>query len=230
MAAATTYPLAGQGAYGTGVFPSLHRYPGGLPHFLRAVHNFEHIGVAEDIAFERGEDRSRQLYTFNPQLVSVSTLLTQAEFTTFDAWYEDDLRAGAVRFDVQVMSQGGHTQPWWAAQFVGPYRWAARRVNLYDVTAELLLLDGPYATRTAPGLRGSMTLTTRLVAAMVVDSVLRGSMTLTTTLQARPSLPTLRGSMTLATTLTAFLGDPVDRLLEDGQQRNNELGVARTTE
>lgn len=214
-------------------FPNDHRYPGGLPAFKVAGHGFSHIGVAEDIEFERGEDRGRQIYTVNPQLVAVATRLTQAQFDRLGEWFENDLLAGASRFDAQVAEQGGSPgafTAWWQAQFVGPYRWEARSGGRYEVTAELLLLDGPYATRVAPTLRGSMTLRTRLTARLVNDGVLRGSMTLSTRLTASPTLPTLRGSMTLTTRLTAFLGDTTDRLLEDGQGRLNEPGVARTTE
>lgn len=225
MTAAITYPLTGEGAYDAAAFPSNHRYPGGLPPFLRNGHNFAHVGVAEDIAFERGEDRSREMYTFNPQMVTVSTELNQAEFDTFSAWYEDELKAGTCRFDVQVAEQGGIGLAWWAAQFVGTYRWNYLSGDYYEVSAELLLLDGPYATRTAPTLRGTMSLATRLVAAMVVDTVLRGSMRLTTTLQARPATPTLRGAAILTTTLQGYLGEPV---LADEQLSRVWMGLDYT--
>ena len=212
-------------------FPSDHRYPGGLPAFFAAGHDFQHTGVAEDIAFERGEDRGRQIYTFNPQLVSVSTWLDQTQFDTLSSWYENDLLAGANRFDVQVAEQGGESVAWWASQFVGPFRWQISETgDRYEVTAELLLIDGPYATRTDPGLRGSMTMTSRLSARLVSDQ-LRGSMTMASTLTARFTPEPLRGSMTMASTLTAYLGvNNNDRLLEDGQQRIAESGEARVPE
>lgn len=227
---ATVYPLTGAGVYGAAAFPSDHRYPGELPPFFATGHSFEHIGVAEDVAFERGEDRSRQIYTFNPQLVNITTELTQAQFDVFDAWFENDLCAGACRFDVLVASQGGTGVSWWTSQFVETYKWEAFGWY-YAVTARLLLLDGPYASRVDPTLRGAMTLSTGLAALSASGSVLRGLMDLTTTLSAQPVLPTLRGRVDLTTTtLSGFLGNSNDRRVEDGQGRTTEHGEARTTE
>lgn len=214
-------------------FPNDHRYPGELPTFKAAGHAFSDQGVAEDIAFEQGEDRSRQVYSFNAQLVSVSTRLTQVQFDRFSEWYEDDLRAGTLRFDAQVAQQGGSPgafTAWWEAQFVGPYRFQARS-GRFEVTAELLLLDGPHATRTAPSLRASTPAYHRVVAMPVVDTVLRASTPVAASVEAIVPPPVLYANTPINAEVIAILpDDDAARLLEDGAARTTEGGDARRTE
>lgn len=214
-------------------FPNDHRWPGELPTFKVGGHAFSDQGVAEDIAYEQGEDRSRQSWSFNAQLVSASTRLTQAQFDRFVAWYEDDLRAGTLRFDAQVAQQGG-TQgaftAWWEAQFVGPYRYQARSAR-YEVTAELLLLDGPYATRTAPSLRASTPGYHSVVAMPVVDTVLRASTPGSAGVEAIVLPPVLYANTPGSAEVVALLTDDAQgRLIEDGSQRLTESGDGRRTE
>lgn len=191
-------------------FPNDHRYPGGLPSFRQPAHSFADVGVAEDIAFEQGEDRARQIYSVNPQMASVATRLTQSEFNEFARWHEDDLRAGSLRFDAQVAKQGGSggfETAWWEAQFIGLYRWQALSGARYEVTAELLLLDGPYATRTAPSLRGALRAGARLVANPVVDTALRGALSAGARVQGRIDLPALRGALNAQARVQGYLGE-----------------------
>jgi hypothetical protein len=154
-------------------FPSLHRYPGEIPNWWAEGHAFEDLGVADPVPFERGEDRQRRRFTWAPQIVAVSTRFTQAEFDRFDEWYEQDLQAGAQRFDARVAAQGGDAVAWWAAQFVGPYTVTAQRAR-YLVQAQLLLLDGPYDERTAPSLQGLSEQVTLHPGRFLVDALLRG--------------------------------------------------------
>jgi len=208
---AITGAFGGEGAYAQATFPSLHRYPPQLPAFEVAGHTFEDVGVSEDFAFERGEDRARQIYTFNPQVVSVSVEFSDAEFSDFSTWYEGEILAGGARFDVEVASQAGTGVAWWTAQFVGPYKWEA--FGWYFVlSAQLLLLDGPHDTRTAPGLMGRTS----------SSFSLRGSL---------PSGWVLEGRTLMTTDLTA-LSVPQVYLLEseEGLQRFNEETVARAPE
>jgi hypothetical protein len=208
-------------------FPSLHRWPGELPGLLVEGHAFADQGITDEpVAFERGEDRQRVIYTFNPQLVSVATRLTQTQFDRFVDFYEDELHAGAQQFDVLVAEQGGGADgAWWQAQFVGPPRFDAQR-GRWMVSAELLLRDGPYDSRTAPSLRGLATQVTQLIAQPAMDSVLRGLATQTTVLHGRPTLPALRGLATQTTELTGFLGDEDALLTEGGSAYETEGGDA----
>jgi hypothetical protein len=171
-------------------FPNDHAWPRELPAFLLAGHGFADQGITDEpVQYERGEDRQRQRWTFNPLVASVGCTLKQAHFDRFVTWYEDELIAGSKRFDVRVAEQGGvRTAEWWAAQFIGPPRCEVitketSTGHYWRVSAELLLLDGPYATRTAPGLRGLSTFVTRLYAKQASNTALRGLSTFTTELK-----------------------------------------------
>jgi hypothetical protein len=212
-------------------FPSDNRWPGELPGLMVEGHVFADHGISDEpVAFERGEDRQRVIYTFNPQLVSVRTRLTQTEYDRFVDFYEDELLAGARQFDVLVAEQGGGSGgAWWQAQFVGPPRTDALR-GRYMVSAELLLRDGPYASRTAPSLRGLAMQVTQLIAQPVIDAVLRGLATQSNTLLGRPTLPTLRGLALQTTTLLALASETEALLLESGDGTLFESGAEVRTE
>jgi hypothetical protein len=135
-------------------FPSPHRYPPACPALLLEQHELAAGERVEAAQYEQGEDRHREIRTFTPWLASVAARMTQAEFDRFAQWFDDDLQAGAQRFDIQVHSLVGAGGQWWQAQFVGPYRFDARSGPRYLVNAELILLDGPYDTRPDVGLYG----------------------------------------------------------------------------
>jgi hypothetical protein len=141
------------------LFPSPHRYPAECPALLLDEHQLGAGERVEPAAYEQGEDRHREIRTFTPWLASVAARMTQAEFDRFSDWVDDELRAGTLPFDIQVHSLVGAGGQWWQARFVpssdqGPYRYEARSGPRYLVSASLILLDGPYDTRTEPGLRG----------------------------------------------------------------------------
>jgi hypothetical protein len=125
-------------------FPSDHAYPAELPCWLLEGHELtagERIAVT---AYDQGEDRHREIRTFTPYLATVSTFLTQTQFDRFDEWYESDIQAGSLRFDTKVMSLEGFPGQWWQAQFLGSYRYEAQHLDRFIVSADLILLDGPY--------------------------------------------------------------------------------------
>jgi hypothetical protein len=209
-------------------FPSLHRYPGDVPAVRQEGHAFDDIGAAEDVPFERGEDRARRLYTVPLQVVSVSTkALTQAQFDSFSRWYEDDLRAGSQRFDLLVAGQGGTAPAWWAAQLVGRARYRATS-GRYVVTAQLLLVDGPYDTRTAPGMHGLMSQLAQHRALMAADVLLRGLMAQAVAHPGRLAAPALAGLMEQHAEHPGELGAPGSlRITDDGTERETDDGTAR---
>jgi hypothetical protein len=126
-------------------YPSDHAYPASLPVWLIEGHQLragERIAVTQ---FDQGEDRHREIRTFTPYLVRVSTVLeTQAQFDILDEWYESDIQAGALRFDTKIAGLDGSRTQWWVAQFVGPYRVEIPKQGISVVSAELIVLDGPY--------------------------------------------------------------------------------------
>jgi hypothetical protein len=216
-------------------FPNDHAWPVELPMLLDG-HAFADEGIAEDVPFEQGEDRSRQRWTFNPQLVTVSTRFTQAEFDRFVEWFETDLQAGSLRFDARVAAQGGVTGQevaWWEAQWVKgdePYRAQHVRAR-WLVSGELLLLDGPYATRTAPSLRARLYAHAKLFARPTVDTVLRARLYATFETRGRFIAPPLRARLEASTEITGYFGEGTQgRVTEFGEQRLTEGGDTRITE
>jgi hypothetical protein len=115
-----------------------------------------------------GESRTRPRYRRTHELVSVSWMLPQAAFDTFDDWYENELIVGAVQFDLQL--QGRTSDPfgllWYSAQFVGDYTSefipgesihdlsgaVIGQRFLYRVSATLRLVDEIGAVRVPPGI------------------------------------------------------------------------------
>jgi hypothetical protein len=167
---------------------------------------------------DAGEDLARQIYTWVPKIANVGTILTQVQFDAFDTWYEQDIQAGALHFDTLVAQEGGPPKggkSWWVGQFIAPYRWEAMHRGYYRVTAQLLLLDGPYdadtVIRTEPSLRARMAAATEFVARVTAAE-------------------TLRARMAATTALTGFLGDPETRITEEDEDRITEDGITRLLE
>lgn len=131
-------------------FPSDHAFPNDLPVWRQSGYVTRAGERVEATAFEQGEDREREIRTFTPMMVSASLLLTQAQFNRFEAWVDDDLQAGSQRFDGRFASVSGRGLQWWQAMFVGPHRWTAMGRGFFVVTAEMILLDGPYDEENLP--------------------------------------------------------------------------------
>lgn len=125
-------------------FPSEHVFPFAIPQWHIDGHILRADERVEQTPYEQGEDRQRELRSFTPFLVSVKTMLLQDQFDRFDEWFEVDLQGGTQLFDTKVAGVNGSLSQWWQAMFVGPYRYEASYRNSYIVTAELILLDGPY--------------------------------------------------------------------------------------
>lgn len=197
------------------------RLPGALGAWLLEGHAFDAVPLTEDVRWERGEDRIRQLYRTIPQIASVSALWTQAQYDRWVVFWEDETEAGTRSFDCQVKSQTGDALAWWTVQAVAPPQENTLQrgrpgLNRYRVSMQLLLLDGPADSRTAPTLRGSAETTTRLTALLGNDVALRGLAASTTLLKARATQPTIAGAMATTTTLTGYAYGPY-LLLENGE-------------
>lgn len=132
-------------------FPNDHAYPQDLPLWRLDGHQLTAGDRIQATPYEQGEDRHREIRTFTPWLASVSTVLeTQAQLDRLEEWYETDIQGGSLPFDTQVAGLNGLLTQWWAARFVGPYRFEAYGIGIYTVTAELILLDGPYDADNLP--------------------------------------------------------------------------------
>lgn len=125
--------------------------PGELGAWLLEGHAFDATPITEDVQWERGEDRPRQMYRSAPQIASVSALWAQSLFDTWVDFYEDDLLAGVESFWTRVKSQTEDALTWWLVQIVAPPLESTQargsgRDNRYRVSMQLLMLDGPYAS------------------------------------------------------------------------------------
>ncbi len=125
--------------------------PEALGAWLLAGHAFDAVPLTEDVRWERGEDRMRQMYRSAPQIASVSALWAQDLYDTWVEFYEDTLGAGALSFYARVKSQTGDALVWWLAQIVAPplestQNRGAGGLNRYRVSMQLLLLEGPFAS------------------------------------------------------------------------------------
>jgi hypothetical protein len=122
-------------------------YPAALPPFLAQGHTREPLAVCEAVEMDLGNSRLRRWFTSAPEFTEVATRLTQAEFDSFDAFFEEALQAGARSFYVPIAGPGFSTGvEWWEARYAGPYR-AAFKAGRWRVGMRLRLLDGPFETR-----------------------------------------------------------------------------------
>jgi hypothetical protein len=143
--------------------PSEFVFPASLPRPLADPHEFEPVDIAASRPRDAGEMRREPLYRSVPQRLAVTwPRLTQPQFDTFVAWFEDELLAGARRFDVQVAAQGGSGPTWWTALFLRQGDDMVYAVDVlpgtrYRVAAKLLLLGTPFGVRVAPGIFASGT-------------------------------------------------------------------------
>lgn len=132
-------------------FPNDNAYPQDLPIWRLDGHQLTAGDRIQATPYEQGEDRHREIRTFTPWLASVSTVLeTQAQLDRLEEWYEADIQGGTLPFDTQVAGLNGLLLQWWAARFLGPYRFEAYGIGIYTVTAELILLEGPYDAENLP--------------------------------------------------------------------------------
>lgn len=156
-------------------YPSDHAWPSDLPLWTIEGHELAALERVAAVPFEQGEDRHRDQFTFTAWRATVSSpLWTQAQYDRFDAWFESALQAGAELFDVPVHSLDGAGVQWWQARFLAPPRVQPRRARV-RISAELLLLDGPYAGGTGPGTEGDTRVPPALRARLVRDSAVRAT-------------------------------------------------------
>jgi hypothetical protein len=131
-------------------FPSNHVYPPDLRAWRLEGHRLAAGERVEITQYEQGEDRQREIRSTTFWPAAVSTVLVGEEFDRFSRWFEVDLQGGTQLFDTQVASMAGNYAQWWQAMFVGPYRVESLNSGVYVITAELILLDGPYDENNLP--------------------------------------------------------------------------------
>lgn len=189
-------------------FPNDRRYPLALPLFLLNDHALTAGERVEDVEFEQGEDRRRELRTFTPWLASVSTRLTQAQYDVLHAWHEGEIEGGTQPFDAQVHSLVGGPPQWWEALMVGPFRRRALGAR-YIVSFELFLRDGPYDERDTPSLRARVVNDSGVAGVLVADTTLRARVNADSGVAARLFVPpTILGQVPADSGVAGELEEP----------------------
>lgn len=125
---------------------SIREFPPALPAALVAGHGFQPVPNARPRDRDQGEMRLRPRYRSSPEVCSASWLFDQDQFDAFHDWFEDELQAGALDFDVRVQHRGTeYGTTWYTAVFAQDYAAEVLHTLLYRVTAPLVLreLIGP---------------------------------------------------------------------------------------
>lgn len=128
--------------------------PDSLPLPVTDGHTFSAVDPAVSIRFEAGELRRRRRYTRVPQLIDLSWVFTQTEFDVFHDWFENELFAGTVEFNLQIASQDAPTTAWNSAVFTAPYTVTYDTGGYYTVHATLLLTGTPVDVKPFTSLGG----------------------------------------------------------------------------
>jgi hypothetical protein len=121
------------------------KLPSGVPNFVAPSQAVEAFGAYAAVPMGSGHGRQRRIKRTAPRRVSVTShLLTGAQMTALDAWFEDDLRAGALPFSAQLSNVGTGTL-WWPAFWVAP--WKAQATNgRWRVNGQLFVTGDGQAT------------------------------------------------------------------------------------
>lgn len=135
--------------------PSIRVVPASLPPLLATPHVFTPKPMGLERERDQGERRVRPTYRSPPpQVFQGQWYLDQDQFDAWYAFYEEQLRAGAEDFDVQVAEQGGESVSWWTARCISTS--CGFDEGLYwSVSVELVLQDEIGPVRTPPGILAS---------------------------------------------------------------------------
>lgn len=135
--------------------------PAALPRPLAEQHAYDGVDAALTVPKDQGELRRLPRYPAVPQRLALAWRFTQDQFDVFWDWYEDELLAGARRFDVFVGKQGEAVTAgiapgtWHTAQFLEVPQYEPQRGGRYLVRARVLCIGAPFDVRIAPSIFAS---------------------------------------------------------------------------
>lgn len=92
--------------------------PPQVPPFLADGHEFDEDSVYAAVALGTGHSRLRRVRQATERIVNVSWYLDAEAMQAVDAWYENELQAGALPFAAHVANQNGTGAAWWSARWV----------------------------------------------------------------------------------------------------------------
>jgi hypothetical protein len=112
--------------------------PSSIPRALAQGHSQQEADIAESCEYEAGEPRRAPIYTTVPNVVELRWRLTQAQMTDFHNWYEADLNAAHLTFNVPIAEQGSAGVVTVEAMFLAPPTYTAQEGGRWLVAARVI--------------------------------------------------------------------------------------------
>lgn len=96
------------------------------------------VDLFASVPMSTGQTRRRRVYRVNksPKDIDLSVNLSDAQIVAFDAWFENSVQAGRLRFLTYIPFP---TAAWYEASFVGPYSADAQTAGYWTMSARLRL-------------------------------------------------------------------------------------------
>lgn len=114
---------------------------------------------------DQGELRIRPRWTTVHDTCELSWDFLQSDFDIFEHWYEYDLQAGTLDFDIQVHEYGSVDDlTWYTAKIRGEYTCRVSQVLDYNVRATVDLIENLGTLRIPPGIQATIGLNFGLTA------------------------------------------------------------------
>lgn len=179
-------------------------FPPSLPPPLRDDNNTEFEKSTRRMDLEIGMARQRRTTRTEPRLESVGWVFSQAQFKTFDLWFQNTIRSGELEFDI-LLSDDLLGLTYYTASMLEGYE-ANIDYTKYEwhVTAKLRLKYAPFAIR-PPGtddLNARFDSTSSFGARLIVGVPWRASFDSTSVFTGRFRAPPFRAMFDADTELT----------------------------
>jgi len=129
---------------------------------------------------EIGASRRRRVMRTSPRLFDVSWTFSQDQFTTFDKWWQEDIKGGIELFDIQLMDDDASVV-WFTVRAIGEYSSEVSQTNVWTVRLRIRAMDLHFGSYRDPGtdnIRGMTSIGVSASGALQVDRVLRGASTI----------------------------------------------------
>jgi alpha-L-arabinofuranosidase B-like protein len=136
---------------------------------------------------EIGAPRQRRVRSVAPRQFDITIDLDLNQFQTFEYWYQNDVKGGAAKFDIQLLDDDNDLV-WYTVQIVGVYQYAnvGPLLDQWTVTMTIRTIGESFAVR-APGtddLRAITVFELTAIGSLHVPYVMRGLASLDLTAKA----------------------------------------------
>lgn len=125
-------------------------FPKTLPGPTQPSYKLQPVDPVARTNMDAGSTRSRRRFTTYPTQIPVQWQFTEAEFATFEAWFDLTVNSGESWFNINLLNGMGSTS--YEAKFIGsnnrPWEAALQSGNLYQVTGLLQVKSRPIVDQT----------------------------------------------------------------------------------